>query len=164
MKSSVRIAICCAILATAMVRGLSADIPQSSLATATGKTSTRPKPSPIPKVFLNATSARAQSFRGWSMPKISPPVRPALRLLAILASTGLLAYLVWQAGPGKLWHNLVSLGWGFTLVIVLAGVSHFARTWAWHMTLGNGRHKLSFPKLVGLRLGAEAARQLGIVV
>src|SRR5258708_27082609 len=31
------------------------------------------------------------------------------------------------------------------------------------MTLGKGRHKLSFPKLVGLRLGAEAAGQLGIV-
>src|SRR3989442_9850583 len=30
MKSSVRIATCCAILAAAMVRGLSADIPQSS--------------------------------------------------------------------------------------------------------------------------------------
>src|SRR5260221_2206500 len=30
MKSSVRIATCCAILATAMVSGLSADIPQSS--------------------------------------------------------------------------------------------------------------------------------------
>jgi uncharacterized protein (TIRG00374 family) len=97
------------------------------------------------------------------MLKISPPVRPALRLLAILASTGLLVYLVWHAGPGNLWHNLVRLGWGFTLVIVLAGVSHLARTWAWQMTLGQGRHKLSFPKLVGLRLGAEAAGQLGIV-
>src|SRR5260370_6909379 len=30
MKSSVRIAMCCAILATAMVRGICADIPQSS--------------------------------------------------------------------------------------------------------------------------------------
>jgi phosphatidylglycerophosphate synthase len=97
------------------------------------------------------------------MPKISPTVRPALRLLAILASCGLLAYLVWHAGPGNLWHNLVKLGWGFTLVIALAGVSHLARTWAWQMTLGEGRHKFSFPKLVGLRLGAEAAGQLGIV-
>ena len=97
------------------------------------------------------------------MLKISLPARPVLRLLAILASTGLLAYLVWHAGPGKLWHNLVRLGWGFTLVIVLAGVSHLGRTWAWQMTLGKGRHKLSFPKLVGLRLGAEAAGQLGIV-
>jgi hypothetical protein len=78
-------------------------------------------------------------------------------------SAGLLAYLVWHAGPGKLWHNLVRLGWGFTLVIVLTGLSHLARTWTWHTTLGKGRHKLSFPKLVGLRLGAEAAGQLGIV-
>ena len=97
------------------------------------------------------------------MPKISSTIPPAFRLLAILASTGLLAYLVWHAGPGNLWHNLVRLGWGFTLVIALAGVSHLARTWAWQMTLGEGRHTLSFPKLVELRLGAEAAGQLGIV-
>jgi uncharacterized membrane protein YbhN (UPF0104 family) len=95
--------------------------------------------------------------------KISPTVRPALRLLAILASTGLLAYLVWHAGPSNLWHNLVRLGWGFTLVIALGGLSHLARTWAWQMTLGKGRHKLSFPKLIELRFGAEAAGQLGIV-
>ena len=97
------------------------------------------------------------------MLKISPTARPALRLFAILASTGLLAYLVWHAGPSNLWHNLVRLGWGFTLVIALGGLSHLARTWAWQMTLGKGRHKLSFPKLIGLRLGAEAAGQLGIV-
>jgi uncharacterized protein (TIRG00374 family) len=97
------------------------------------------------------------------MLKVSPPLRPALRLLAILASTGLLAYLVWHAGPRNLWHNLVRLSWGFTLVLILAGVSHLARTWAWQMTLGEARHKLSFPKLVGLRLSAEAAGQLGIV-
>ena len=97
------------------------------------------------------------------MLKISPAVRPALRFLAMLGSAGLLAYLVRHAGPANLWHNLVRLGWGFTLVIGLAGVSHLARTWAWQMTLGKERYKLSFPKLVGLRLGAEAAGQLGIV-
>src|SRR5262245_6396740 len=31
------------------------------------------------------------------------------------------------------------------------------------MTLGNDRRKISFPSLVGLRLGAEAAGQLGIL-
>jgi phosphatidylglycerophosphate synthase len=97
------------------------------------------------------------------MHRISPTLQSALRLLAILASTGLLAYLVWQAGPGILWHNLVRLGWGFTLVIALAGVAHLARTWAWQLTLGKDRHKISFKNLVGLRLGAEAAGQLGIV-
>jgi phosphatidylglycerophosphate synthase len=81
----------------------------------------------------------------------------------MLGSAGLLVYLVRHAGPSNLWHNLETLGWGFTLVVALAGVSHLARTWAWQMTLGKGRYKLSFPKLVGLRLGAEAAGQLGIV-
>jgi phosphatidylglycerophosphate synthase len=97
------------------------------------------------------------------MHKISPTLRPVLHVFAILASAGLLAFLVWHAGPSNLWHNLVRLGWGFTLVIALAGVSHLARTWAWQMTLDKGRHNLSFAKLVGLRLGAEAAGQLGIV-
>jgi hypothetical protein len=75
----------------------------------------------------------------------------------------LFAYLVWRAGPSKLWENIVTLGWGFTLVIALAGISHLAKTWAWRLTLGDDQHKISFPRMLGLRLGAEAAGQLGIV-
>ena len=97
------------------------------------------------------------------MPKILSDARPAVRLLAIPGSIGLLVYLVWHAGPNNLWHNLFSLGWGFVLVVALSGVSHLARTWAWQMTLGKHRHKISFPRLVELRLGAEAAGQLGIL-
>ena len=97
------------------------------------------------------------------MPRNSSTVRPVLHLLAIFASVALLGYLAWHAGPANLWRNLVRLGWGFTLVIALAGVSHLVRTWAWQLTLGKDRHKLSFPRLAGLRLGAEAAGQLGIV-
>jgi uncharacterized protein (TIRG00374 family) len=95
--------------------------------------------------------------------KIPLRARPALRVLAILGSAGLLAYLVRHAGGANLWHNLIKLGWGFTLVIALAGVSHLVRTWAWQMALGKDRHKISFPRLVALRLGAEAAGQLGIL-
>jgi uncharacterized protein (TIRG00374 family) len=89
--------------------------------------------------------------------------RPALRLLAIAVSAGLFLYLVWQAGPDNLWRDLQKLGWGFGSVIVLAGVSHLAKTWAWQMTLGKDRHRIAFLRLVGLRLGAEAAGQLGIL-
>jgi len=89
--------------------------------------------------------------------------RPALRLLAVLGSVALLGYLVWRAGPAALWQNLIRLGWGFTAVIALSGISHLVRTWAWQLTLGTERHKVSFPNLVGLRLGAEAAGQLGIL-
>jgi len=97
------------------------------------------------------------------MLKISPSVRSALRLLAILGSAGLLVYLVRHAGVSNLWQNLLKLGWGFIFVVALAGVAHLVRTWGWQLTLGEDRHKISFPKLVGLRLGAEAAGQLGII-
>jgi len=95
--------------------------------------------------------------------KVPSSAHRALRLLAIAVSVGLLAYLVWHAGLANLWQELVKLSWGFALVIALAGISHLAKTWAWQMTLGNDQHKISFSRLVGLRLGAEAAGQLGIL-
>ena len=95
--------------------------------------------------------------------RIPPKARLPLRVLAVAVSIGLFAFLVWQAGPSKLRGNIVTLGWGFTLVIALAGVSHLAKTWAWRLTLGEDQHKISFARMLGLRLGAEAAGQLGIV-
>ena len=97
------------------------------------------------------------------MLRISPTARLPLRILALLMSAALFAYLIGQAGPSKLCANVVKLGWGFTWVLVLAGVSHMARAWAWRLTLDDHKHKISFPRLLGLRLGAEAAGQLGIV-
>ena len=97
------------------------------------------------------------------MPKIPGRVQSSIRLLPILASAGLTAYLVCCAGPSHLWQDLTKLGWGFSAVVALAGVSHLLKTWAWHMTLGRDQNKVSFLRLVGLRLGAEAAGQLGIL-
>lgn len=95
--------------------------------------------------------------------RIPPKARLPLRLLAVSISTGLFVYLVRRAGPRELWENVVTLGWGFTWVLGLAGVSHLARTWAWQLTLGDDKQKISFPRMLGLRLGAEAAGQLGII-
>src|SRR5882672_2433059 len=129
----------------------------------TGKTSTHPKPSPTPNPSSNGTFLRAQSCKGSFMFKVPLSARPALRILAIGVSAGLLAYLVWRAGPAHLWQHLIKLGWGLTIVIALSGISHLAKTRAWQMTLGTDQHRISFPRLVGLRLGAEAAGQLGIL-
>jgi Lysylphosphatidylglycerol synthase TM region len=95
--------------------------------------------------------------------RMPPKARRPLRVLAVAMSAGLFAYLIWRAGPSKLWENVVTLGWGFTWVIALAGVSHLAKTWAWQLTLGEDKHKVSFPLMLGLRLGSEAAGQLGIL-
>src|ERR1700757_3577847 len=97
------------------------------------------------------------------MLRIPPIARLPLRILAALLSSVLFAYLIWQAGPSELWENLVKLGWGFMWVLALAGVSHAARAWAWRLMLDDHKHKISFLRLLGLRLGAEAAGQLGIV-
>jgi phosphatidylglycerophosphate synthase len=97
------------------------------------------------------------------MLRFLPKARHPLRILVALMSSVLFAYLIWQAGPSKLWENMVKLGWGFMWVLALAGVSHVARAWAWRLTLGAHKHKTSFPRLLGLRLGAEATGQLGFI-
>jgi uncharacterized protein (TIRG00374 family) len=97
------------------------------------------------------------------MLRFLPKARHPLRILVALMSSVLFAYLIWQAGPSKLWENMVKLGWGFMWVLALAGVSHVARAWAWRLTLGDHKHKTSFPRLLGLRLGAEATGQLGFI-
>ena len=97
------------------------------------------------------------------MLRISPAMRVPLRILAALMGAALFGYLVWQAGPSRLWENAVKVGWGFIWVLAAAGISHVFKTWAWHLTLDDHKHKISFLRLLGLRLGAEAAGQLGIV-
>jgi phosphatidylglycerophosphate synthase len=97
------------------------------------------------------------------MLRIPSKARLPLRIFVASMSAALIAYLVWRAGPSKLWQNLVKLGWGFIWVLAVTGVSHIARAWAWRLTLEDYKYKISFPRLLGLRLGAEAAGQLGIV-
>ena len=97
------------------------------------------------------------------MLKTLPRARRPLRIIVTLLSSALFAYLIWQVGPSRLWDNVVKLGWGFVWVLALAGVSHVARAWAWQLTLDEHKHKTSFPRLLGLRLGAEAAGQLGFI-
>ncbi len=97
------------------------------------------------------------------MLKIPSKAQLPLRLFAIVMSAGFFVYLIWRAGPSKLWRSLSELGCGIILVIALAGVSHLARTWGWRLTLGDEQRKISFSRMVGLRLGAEAAGQLGIL-
>jgi phosphatidylglycerophosphate synthase len=92
------------------------------------------------------------------------PLRPKLlgRLAAVLIGLLLLVYLVWRAGPSKVLEGIVSVGWGLVLVLALAGLSQVVRTWAWRVTLLDARNRPSFARMLALRLGSEAAGQVGV--
>ncbi len=88
--------------------------------------------------------------------------RLLLRFLAATVGTGLLAYLIWRIGPSTLAQDVSRLGWGLALVIALGGIAHVVKAWAWRFTLSGEQHKVSFPKLLQLRLVSEAVGQLGV--
>jgi hypothetical protein len=73
----------------------------------------------------------------------------------------LFVYLIHRAGPAKLLASMVALGWGLVLVIAWGGVAHILKTWAWRFTLLDGKHQVSFARMLGLRLSSEAVGQFG---
>ncbi len=87
--------------------------------------------------------------------------RLPLRLLAGMFGVLLLAYLVRRAGPAKLLESIATLGWGLSLVIAWGGLAHVVKTWAWRLTLLDDKRRVSFGRMLGLRLGSEAVGQLG---
>src|ERR1700693_5485046 len=73
----------------------------------------------------------------------------------------LFVHLIQRAGPAKLLASMVALGWGLALVIAWGGVAHVLKTWAWRLTLLDGKYQISFARMLGLRLSSEAVGQFG---
>ena len=95
------------------------------------------------------------------MSKLAVKSQLTRRLLVGIFGVLLLTHLVRRAGPGKLLDSVAALGWGIGLVIVLGGLSHLVKTWAWRITLLDERRQVSFARMFGLRLASEAVGQLG---
>ncbi len=87
--------------------------------------------------------------------------RPPLRMFGVILGILLFLYLIHRPGPAKLLASLVALGWGLALVIAWGGVAHILKTWAWRLTLLDGKYQVSFARMLGLRLGSEAVGQFG---
>lgn len=87
--------------------------------------------------------------------------RRLLRLLAGGFGVCLFAYLIHRVDPAKLLESIATLGWGLVLVIAWGGVAHIGKTWAWRIALGDEKHRVSFARMLGLRLASEAVGQLG---
>lgn len=71
----------------------------------------------------------------------------------------LFAYLVWRVGPEQLAQGIAQLGWGLAALILLGGISHLIKTWAWRFTLDPVRRP-GYLWMVGVRLAGEAVSQI----
>ena len=90
-----------------------------------------------------------------------PESRGTFGYLFALPGLALLVYLVVHTGPKILLENAKLMGRGLGLVIALGGISHLVKTFAWRLALSGEAQKVSFAKMLGLRLVSEAIGQLG---
>lgn len=96
------------------------------------------------------------------MPDSTRRKRKLLRFVPLLG-IGLLAHLVSKLDVHALAINAKAIAWGLLLLIVLGGLSHVVKTWAWLLTMLGEHRKVSFGHAFGLRLASEAIGQLGFI-
>ena len=95
------------------------------------------------------------------MSKFRLLIRISLRVFAALLGLGLLGYLVFRAGPGVVWKQVQVVGWGFSLIIILGGLSQLIRTCAWRQTITYDIKGLRWSRSIGAQLASDACGQLG---
>jgi hypothetical protein len=96
------------------------------------------------------------------VPKFQSITRIFLRFFAALLGLGLLVYLVFRAGPGVVWKQVHTVGWGLALIIILGGFSQLIRTCAWRQTFMCDIRGLSWSRSLGTQLASDACGQLGL--
>jgi len=89
-------------------------------------------------------------------------IRLSLRFLAALLGLGLLSYLVFRSGPGVVWKQLQTVGWGLALIIVLGGFSQFIKTCAWRKAFTCDISQLSWFRSFVAQLISDAMGQFGV--
>jgi hypothetical protein len=94
--------------------------------------------------------------------KLQSLTRISLRVFAALLGPGLLAYLVFRAGPGVIWQQVQVVGCGFALIIILGGLSQLIRTSAWRQTITYDIKGLRWSRSIGAQLASDACGQLGV--
>ena len=86
--------------------------------------------------------------------------------LFAVVGLGLFAYFIWAAGPSEVWSNISKIGWGFALILLLAGLRFGVRTLAWILCF-EPPHRLGFFEAFRAYLIGDAAGNVvpvGIVV
>jgi phosphatidylglycerophosphate synthase len=89
-------------------------------------------------------------------------LKASFRFFAAVLGVGLLAYLMLRTGPQAIWKQVQVVGFGIALIIILGGVSHVLKTWAWRLTFTCDIGGISWFRSFGMRLISEAIAQLGL--
>ena len=82
------------------------------------------------------------------------------RFLTAMFGVVLFVVLIWRSDPRALLHDFSDLGWGMAGVILLGGISHLVKTYAWVQTFPEGQLVPDFARLLGIRLAGEGISQL----
>jgi len=93
---------------------------------------------------------------------VSKHIKGSFRFFAAALGVGLLAYLMLRTGPQTIWKQVHAVGVGVALIIVLAGISHVLKTWAWRLTFTCDIGGISWLRSFGMRLISEAIAQIGL--
>jgi Lysylphosphatidylglycerol synthase TM region len=87
--------------------------------------------------------------------------RRFFRSFVLLLGVSLLGYMVFRAGPGAVWKQVQTVGWGLVLIIILGGISQLIKTCAWRQTFACDISALSWSRSLGAQLVSDAVGQLG---
>jgi len=99
---------------------------------------------------------------GGTAPRLQSLIRVSLRFFAALLGLGLLSYLVFRTGPGVVWKQLQTVGWGLALILILGGFSQFIKTCAWRQAFTCDISQLSWSRSFVAQLISDAIGQFGV--
>jgi len=100
--------------------------------------------------------------KGGTAPRLRALIQFSLRLFAALVGLGLLGYLILRSGPGAVWKQLQTVGWGFALVILLGGLAQLAKTYAWRKAFTCDISGLSWFRSFVAQLISDGIGQFGV--
>ena len=87
---------------------------------------------------------------------------PTLRFVVALLGLGLIGHLVFRSGPGAVWKQLQTVGWGLGLIIVLGGFSQLVKTCAWRQAFTCDIGGLSWFRSFVAQLISDSIGQFGV--
>jgi Lysylphosphatidylglycerol synthase TM region len=89
----------------------------------------------------------------------APPRSNVIGIVASVLGVALFAWFVRQVGPSEVWEGLKEVGWGFVIIIALAGLRFAMRATAWLLCL-EPPHRLPFTAAFAAVVAGDAVGNL----